>query len=207
MSANTRWKSLLLAAVFSACCLASSIGPLDANCNPSIDPPSSGGCVWYNYYAFTDNTIHGGSSFQNYYVSAPDPPWTIDTAGPAVLRVLDGGHQGDVFSVFDNNVEIGSTSLTSIDANHSCANDSTGEGTDPAACWNDLLMSRGTFLLGAGSHSLTVTWDQRVPGGNSSLQWFEIGASPAATAPEPGSIFLFASGLVLIGLGISCSRA
>ena len=185
-------------------CFGAAIGPPDTNCNPATDPPASGGCTWYNFYALTNGSITAGSSYQNYYIAATDPPWTIDTVGTTNLIVLDGGHQGDVFSVFDNNVLLGSTSATSIDANHSCANDSTGQGTDPAACWNDLLMSRGTFALSPGSHSITLTWDQQVPGGDSSLQWFELGAAASGPSPyavpEPTSMFLLGAGLIVLGL-------
>jgi PEP-CTERM motif len=187
--------------LIAAPCLASTIGPPDASCNPTIDTPAAGGCVWYNFYALTDGSIHAGSSFQNYYVAAGDPAWTITTTGYGSLRVLDGGHQGDTFNVFDSGALLGTTSATPIDANHACAGDPTGPGTDPAACWNDPLMSRGTFLLAPGSHSLTIAWNQRVPGGNSSLQWFELGdaRAPAAT-PEPGSMFLLGSGLIALSL-------
>ncbi len=156
------------------------IGAPDANCNPSVDPPvSGGGCTWYNYYLVPNGTPAGtattGSSFHNYYANAGNPPWTVTTTVPTVLRVVDGGHQGDVFAVYDNGVELGTSTLVSVDPNHSCANDPTGTGTDPAACWNDPLMSHGVFQLPAGAHSITINWAQMVPGGMSSLQWFEIG--------------------------------
>jgi hypothetical protein len=97
---------------------------------------------------------------------------------------VDGGHQGDTYELLDNGVPVGVgvTSSTPIDANHSCANDPTGAGTDPAACWNDPLMSRGTFPLSPGSHSLTIAWAQRVPGGISTLVWLEIGAAASITS-------------------------
>lgn len=114
-------------------CLATPVFP-DASCSPTVDPPVSGGCTWYNFSANTDNTITGGSSFTNYYVDAGNPAWTFTSAGYELWRILDGGHQGDTFDAYDNGILLGTTSSTPIDANHSCANDSTGQGTDPAAC-------------------------------------------------------------------------
>jgi PEP-CTERM motif-containing protein len=198
------WFSIpLLALGFSSLhCLGSTIGLPDISCNPAVETPAASGCTWYNFYSLTDGTITGGSSFTNYYVPSLDPPWTITTTVATNLRVLDGGHEGDTFSVFDNGKKIGTTSSAVIDAIHSCAGDTTGQGTDPAACWNDSLMSRGIFLLAPGSHSLTITWDQRVPGGNSSLQWFEIGNAPATSGvPEPSAVLLMGSGVLLIGFG------
>jgi hypothetical protein len=167
----------------STVCFAGALGAPDASCNPAVDPPAVGGCTWYNFYAFiADGSIHAGSSFANYYVAASDPPYTLTTSAPAVVRILDGGHQGDTFDVYDNGVFLGESSATPINAGHSCANDPTGAGTDPAACWNDPLMSRGTFPIAAGAHSLTIVWKQMVPGGDSDLQWFEVGAASSTTS-------------------------
>ena len=182
MSTKTIFKLQVAALLLTSIpAFADALGAPDSNCNPGVNPPVTGGCTWYNFYALMDGTITAGSSSQNYYVKASNPPWTITTSTATVLRVLDGGHQGDTFQAYDNGVLLGTTSSTPIDANHSCANDPTGAGTDPAACWNDPLMSQGTFQLAAGSHTITIVWSQKVPGGDSALQWFEIGAASAST--------------------------
>ena len=169
---------------------------IDTSCNPTIDTPASGGCTWYNFFeSAATSQPSAGSSFQNYYVAAPDPPWTFTSTLGVTLRVLDGGHQGDTFDVFDNGSFIGTTSPTTIDANHSCANDPTGPGLDPAFCYNDPLMSRGTFQLASGSHSINIVWNQKVPGGDSTLQWFEVN-----TVPEPTAWLLTGAGLALAAL-------
>lgn len=190
--------ALLLGGGLALTCLGGAVGPPDASCNPTISPPVSGGCTWYNFSANTDNTITSGSSFQNFYVDAGNPPWTFTSVGPVIWRILDGGHQGDTFDAFDNGVPLGITSSTPIDANHACATDPTG--TNPAACWNDPLMSRGQFQLGAGAHSLTVVWDQRVPGGNSTLQWFEIQSGSLSSVPEPAAFLMVGAGLLTVAM-------
>src|SRR6266852_3219465 len=76
-------------------CFGSFIGWPDTNCNPFVVPPASGGCTWYNFYEFADGSTTGGSSFQNYYVAAGDPPRTITLPGNASFRKLDSGRQGD----------------------------------------------------------------------------------------------------------------
>jgi len=172
------------------------VNPPDASCNPTVDTPVSGGCTWYNFYLNTTvPLVADGSSFTNYYTNAGSTPaWTITTTGYTDLLFLDGGHQGDTFEVLDNGTELGLTSSTSIDGSHVCGG--SGSGTDPAVCWNDSLMSRGSWLLAPGSHSITVVWEQMVPGGSSTLQWFEIGDTTAT--PEPVSMFLVGSGLIAL---------
>jgi hypothetical protein len=177
-------------------CVGTSLFPApDASCSPSTDPPAAGGCIWRNFYVNTDGTVTGGSSFANYYINAGDPSWTFTSTGDVLWRILDGGHQGDTFDAYDNGILLGTTSSTPIDATHACANDLTGPGTDPAACWNDPLMSRGTFLLAPGAHSLSIVWDQKIPGGNSSLEWFEV-----AAVPEPNTLVLSGAALVALAL-------
>jgi len=189
---------LLLGSGLAATCWAGAVGPPDASCNPTITPPATGGCTWYNFTVNTDNSVTGGSSFSTYYVDAGNPAWTFTSVGPVIWRILDGGHQGDTFDAFDNGVPLGVTSPTAIDANHACANDLTGPGTNPAACWNDPLMSRGQFQLGAGAHSLTIVWDQRVPGGNSTLQWFEL--QSGSIVPEPAAFLMVGAGSVCVAM-------
>lgn len=203
---------LIAAGLFSTASYGAAVTTIDTNCNPTIDPPVTGGCTWNNFYESiaTGAPFGTGSSFSNYYVAAGSDPWTIaSTTGYFTLRVLDGGHQGDTFSVYDNGVLLGPTSSTPVDINHTCANDPTDSimgvspGEDPASCWNDSLFSRGTFLLtpNASGHSLDILWLQEITGGDSSIQWFEVNtASAPSSVPEPGSLVLIGTGLA--GLAI-----
>src|SRR5579872_737801 len=106
----------VLAVVAGACLGQTPVGPPDTACNPTLDTPAANGCTWYNFTANTNNTITAGSGFTNYYVPAGNPPWTFTSSQSTVVRVLDGGHQGDVFSLYDNGVFVGQTSATPIDA-------------------------------------------------------------------------------------------
>ena len=187
---KTRLAALALTiALISIPSFGAGLGSPDINCDPSATVPVAGGCTWYNVlFSGSDGSAQAGSTFFNYYLAASAPPWTVTTTAPAVFRMVDGGHQGDMFAVYDNGVLLGTTSASPIDMNHTCANDTTGEGTNPAACWNDPLMSKGTFSIAPGNHSFTITWVQRVPGGDSSLQWFEIGPATTITSSFLGSM-------------------
>lgn len=187
---KTRLAALALTlAMASIPCFAGGLGTPDVSCDPTIAVPAAGGCTWYNVlFSGTDGSAQPGSSFFNYYAAAPAAPYTITTTAPAVFRIVDGGHQGDMFAVYDNGVLLGTTSAASIDVNHTCAGDTTGPGTNPSACWNDPLMSKGTFSIAPGTHSFTLVWVQRVPGGDSSLQWFEIGPATTTNVSFVGSM-------------------
>jgi hypothetical protein len=80
-------------------------------------------------------------------------PWTF--SGAATLKVVDGFATGDRYEVFDNGVSIGQTSIPTS---------GTTCGADPAACDANASASKGTFNLGAGSHSITIRATQVAPG-------------------------------------------
>ena len=199
---------VLAAAIFTGSCFASAIFPADASCNPGIDPPvSGGGCVWYDFYTVANGnpaTIAGASGgFSGFYTDAPSPAWTftVPSGQSYDFRVVDGGHQGDTFSVFNNGSLVGSTSPTANNTGHPCGG-LEADTTDPAICWDDPLMSQGTFVFGPGDYSITITWDQQVSGGASTLQWFELGQAPVeAGVPEPSTWLMLASGMLLMGIG------
>jgi len=111
------------------------------------------------------------------------PPWTL--TGSAVLTVTDAFGSGDRFEVFDFGASLGLTSLPGVGGD--C-------GDDPVPCLVDPLISQGSFLLGAGSHEVTIIpVDSPVGGGAGYL-------SASAVVPEPGSGLLFGGSLAILAL-------
>ncbi len=81
-------------------------------------------------------------------VFAGDPPWTFTApAGGATVSVTDAFLRGDRFEVFDFGTSIGVTSAPATSGD--C-------GPDPDPCFADPLVSKGTFTVGPGPHSLTI---------------------------------------------------
>ena len=115
-------------------------------------------------------------------------PLTFSSTSAVKLSVTDTFIDGDRFLVLDNNKPIGTTSIPSNDG------DTIG---DPNAAFKSIKWSHGTFMLGAGSHSLQfVTIDEALgyPGGGAFFRLDSQGTI-SGKAPEPGSFTLLAIGL------------
>jgi len=107
------------------------------------------------------------------------PPWTFTAPSfGIVLTVVDAFNSGDRFQLFDFGTSIGLTSVPVAGA--SC-------GDDPVVCLANPAMSKGTFSLAAGNHSLTLTPTATVGGGGAG--YLRIDA-----VPEPATWVLFGAG-------------
>ena len=74
-------------------------------------------------------------------------PFTFTSLTPVEVKVTDAFLSGDQFRIYDNAVSIGDTSSPTL----------TGAWTDcPDTAFADVNFSHGTFLLGPGSHSITI---------------------------------------------------
>jgi hypothetical protein len=109
-----------------------------------------------------------------------DSPWTITLTAPAYLVLVDGYSSGDRFEAFDGAVSLGLTSLVAAGAQE-CAG-----GDGPIHCLADNRFSSGSFLLGVGDHSLSIT---TVSGSTSGAAWFEVDEVDAGI-PEPSTLSL-----------------
>lgn len=110
------------------------------------------------------------------------PPWTFASATAVVLTITDVFLAGDIFQVSDNGGFVGSTNAVPLGS--SC-------GVNPDACLANPNFSHGTFLLSAGSHSITVGV---APAQILGEGFFRVDAAPV---PEPST-------LSLLALGFSC---
>jgi hypothetical protein len=123
------------------------------------------------------------------------PPWTYDAATATSVKITDSYTAGDMFSLYDFNVFVGTTSTVPT----------TALGTTnptPDVDYLDPLLSHGLFILPAGNHSLTIQTYQVYAGAENfpppvGVAFFRVDAN---AAPLPPSAWLLGSGLLgLVG--------
>jgi hypothetical protein len=120
-----------------------------------------------------------------------DSPWTITLLSPAYIVVVDGFESVDRYEILDAGVSLGLTSSPTV-GRYGCAG-----GDGPEHCLADSRYSSGTFLLGAGNHTLSIL---AYSGNSPGIGWFQVDSSP--DVPEPSTLSLVG----LAGLAILAWR-
>jgi hypothetical protein len=144
---------------------------------------------WYNFeFGIVGSALGaggaGGISANPASLIAPAGPWTFSLASGGTLTVVDGFNSGDQFTMSDFGSTIG---ITSAPGASSCFNDIT-------ACLANAAMSKGTFALGAGAHSIT---------GVATLSPFNSGAGYFIVRNVAGAVPEAASwAMMLVGFGV-----
>jgi len=93
-----------------------------------------------------------GQADEPYLPGVGNPPWTFTCVDNCILRVIDAWASWEVYEVFDNGVSLGRTDTPSNPGGfaNTCR--------DPVTELDCLFFpnSRGDFILGTGSHSITI---------------------------------------------------
>ena len=148
--------------------------------------------TWYAFgFSSTGTALFGGGApgTNPNGVSAPTAPWTITLTSPETLTVVDVEASGDQFTLFDNGVNIGTTSAPGFGSY-------VGECISCALA--DSNFSRGTFTLGAGTHSITGVFDGFVGYGDGDFQ--------VSGVPEPAAWALMLVGFGALGTSLRARR-
>jgi hypothetical protein len=153
------------------------------------DPPLTVGANWFASQNAPPAFYWGGG------VGAPnlEGPFTFNHPQAVRLDVTDDFLKGDRFEVFDFGVSIGMTSLVAPVG---------GSEVGPEAAFNDPTWSSGSFILGAGAHSITMRAIVNPFGGGR-------GYLRAMPVPEPSTVAfgIFAIGSLLLTSRRSCGRS
>lgn len=179
------------------------LGTLTIVAVPGFATPIAVDGTWYNFATVAGMDLGCGQPVDyacNYTSAIPSyydpgiPPWTFTaTGGGALLTVLDGGELGDVYNVWDMGVLIGTTSAVDLNLTpYAC-------GGFPLDCIDDPNMSKGSFALAPGAHSITISIAS-TPYENSYLSWFKADPVAAEAVPEPKTLILMGAGFLALGM-------
>jgi hypothetical protein len=158
------------------------------------NPITVGDPLWYEFgfgtaptFAFTGAGTVPSSGGNSQY--APDPAWTYNVGFGTRITIVDAFLEGDVFTLYDFGVPIGSTTLV--------ANTGFASGTsDPEVALLDFDLSRGFFNLTPGAHSLTIQVVQNALGASGGAAFFRV--DECRPIPLPPTVYLL--GTSLLGL-------
>jgi hypothetical protein len=145
-------------------------------------PITVGNPDWYEFSFGTIGWTAGGCLLGNCVPGSGgtqfvgDPPWTF--TGGAMITVQDAFLSGDQFTLYDNGVNVFTTSDPTLGGSY-CDN--------PNLCMSDLHFSTGAIELGDGNHSLTFRVVTSPFDGGSAF----FRADPV---PEPASLMLLGTG-------------
>ncbi|VAW59737.1 hypothetical protein MNBD_GAMMA08-1490 [hydrothermal vent metagenome] len=120
-------------------------------------------------------------------IFADAPAWTF--SGPALFEVTDAFDTGDILDIYDNGVFVGTTSFSTVGL--------FDRNLNPDDALLDPNYSSGSFLFGAGDHSITIfnNIDTTQLGG---AAYFRL--SNVSPVPVPAALPLLLSGIVGLGL-------
>jgi len=154
---------------------------------PSDDPPYIVNSGW------TQFSWTGGPNVWNV-----EGAYTFSLSGSGTLEVTDWRYDGDQFKVYDFGSLIGTTSTPT--------DDSFTIGDNPDAAFVDPRFSHGTWILGAGPHSLTfytIASAFCFPDGSGNFRVDASITNPPAV-PLPSSVY--GGGALLLAMFIARKR-
>lgn len=140
-----------------------------------------------------DNSVSNSGGLEWIDLNNDALSFDFTLTGSAILNIVDGGFAGDRFQVFDNGHLLDQTSVAVNSYPDSV-------GLDFDAAFANTNFSRGVFLLGAGTHSITGLLSQSALDDTNSALNATVGAVSLAAVPLPAAAWLYISGASLLGL-------